>query len=159
MRRSAEQLFDTLSIGATYVGPFAIEETRWKWPVSILPFTGQQIAGSLLLAAPLELMGETTPSSEQEIGALADWSRELANLLAGSLKNVLIGQGIFIEIGIPASMYGADVRVALPAETGLGLLFEARGMALHVGLDAYLAADVAIRPAEENGATFDVLLF
>jgi hypothetical protein len=159
VRRSAERLFATLSLGATYIGPFTIEETRWQRPLSILPFTGVELAGSLLLAAPFELMGETTPSGEQDHDALADWSRELANLLAGSLRTSLLRQGIIIELGIPASLLGSEVRVALPAATSFGLLFIAGTNNLHIGLDAYLADDIVIRLDEDNGAPFDVLLF
>ncbi|NUO53423.1 MAG: hypothetical protein HOV80_31625 [Polyangiaceae bacterium] len=159
MRRSTEQLCTTLSIGATYVGPFAIEETRWQRPLSMLPFTGVELAGSLLLAAPFELMGETTPSGEQDHEALADWSRELANLLAGTLKTALLRQGVIIELGIPASLLGSEVRIALPAATSLGLLFVAGTNPLHIGLAAYLADDVTLRVDEGSGAPFDVLLF
>jgi len=91
--------------------------------------------------------------------ALADWSRELANLLAGSLKTALLRQGIIIELGLPASLLGSEVRIALPAATSLGLLFIAGANHLHIGLAAYLADDVALRLDEESGAPFDVLLF
>jgi hypothetical protein len=143
----------------TYSGTFTVREKRWDQPVSILPFTGQQLAGSLLLAAPIALMEQTTPSGEQTIEDLADWSRELANLLAGSLKTALMQQGIIIELGIPASVVGGEVRVALPAETGLGLVFCDGSNMLHLVLDGYLAEDVEIRAEEENGPAFDVLLF
>jgi hypothetical protein len=159
MRSASERLFETLSMPVTYSGEFPVREKRWDQPVSILPFTGQQVAGSLLLAAPVALMVQTTPSGEHTLEDVADWSRELANLLAGSLKTALMQQGIIIELGIPASVVGGDVRIALPAETGLGLVFCDGTHMLHLVLDGYLAEDVEIRADEDNAPTFDVLLF
>lgn len=159
MRKAAERMFAALDLNVTYEGSFSIREARWADPVSILPFTGQKIAGSLLLAAPVRLMEATTPSGEQELGALIDWSRELANLLVGSLKWALLQQGVAIDLGVPASILGPDLRFAPPGDRAQGLLFCDGEHHLRLALDAYLDDGVELRTGEESLAAFDVLLF
>ena len=151
---------------ATYNGTFALQESRWADPLSILPFTGQKMAGSLLFTAPLEVISAYSPSNERDLENLIDWSRELANLLVGNLKTSLLRQGIGIELGIPTSVLGGDVRVALPGESALGLLFEDGSNRLRIVLDAYMDKEVVIQDAddeplaaEESDGSFDMMLF
>ncbi len=165
-RVAAERLFASLDMPATYNGTFAIQESRWADPLSILPFTGQKMAGSLLFTAPLEVISASSPSPEHDLENLIDWSRELANLLVGNLKTSLLRQGVGIELGIPTSVIGGDVRVALPGESAVGLSFQDGPHSLRVVLDAYMDKEVVIREeddeplaAEESDASFDMMLF
>lgn len=159
LQRAASKLFETFDMGVVEVGTFEPADLQWTSPVAILPFTGAQLAGSLILTAPFELMGETTPSGEQDVEDLIDWSRELANLLVGSLKTALLRHNVVIELGVPTSVVGADVRVAVPGANAMGIVFARGEHLLHVALDAYFAENVVFNLDETTEATFDVLLF
>lgn len=163
MRQAAERLFASMSLSASYAGSFSMNDMVWSDPVAILPFTGADVAGSLILTAPVELISALSPSGEQDLDALIDWSRELANLLVGSLKNTLLSQGIRIELGIPTSVIGEAVRVGAPRESALGLLFEHRGQllthSLHLALDVYVSEDVKISCPGESPPELDCMMF
>ena len=158
MRGAAERLFSSLDPCPSYTGTFPVGETRWRDPLSALPFTGREVAGTLLFAAPMEFLSRTTPTGDQEVEDLLDWSREVANLLVGSLKTGLLKQGIVIELGIPTSFVGDNVRVALPNEAAVGLLFESGDHEVRVVLDAYVEHDVRIRTDEESRTSFDIMM-
>ena len=159
LQRAAVKLFEAFDMGVTEKGSFEPARMQWTSPVAILPFTGTQLAGSLILTGPFELMSETTPSGQQDEADLIDWSRELANLLVGSLKTALLRHSVVIELGIPTSVLGADVRVAVPGNKAMGIVFARGDHLLHIALDAYFAEHVVFNLEDERETTFDVLLF
>lgn len=152
-----------MDLASSYAGSFSVANMAWRDPVAILPFTGSELAGSLLVTAPIELISALAPSEDPDMDALHDWSRELANLLVGALKNTLLKQGIRIELGIPTSVIGEMVRVGVSKENAIGLLFEHRGRMvnhpLHLALDVYASEDVEISCPGESPPELDCMMF
>lgn len=158
-RRAAERLFETLDLRVVHAGSFSPHEERWTAPVAILPFTGSQVAGSLLVASPFELMAGRAIADFDDVEALVDWSCELANLLMGSLKTALLQQGVILELGVPTSVLGNDVRIASLTADATGMLFRRGDHVIHVALDAYCAPEVTLHGEAARETAFDVLFF
>ena len=70
---------------------------------SVLGFGGSQLRGAVVMVASrraLELSNPVAGSSQR------DWICELANQLAGRLKNKLLGMGIEMRLATPAGLSG-----------------------------------------------------
>lgn len=155
--RAANRLFETLDMGLTRTGDLATQGMWWPAPVSMLPFTGVHVAGSLVLHAPATLMPpQHGVPADPEVHA--DWARELANLLMGSIKTALLQQGLIVELGIPTSIRGNEIRIVRAGHESIGFRYERDGAELLVAVFASFAAPIDIQVAGEM-PTFDVLLF
>jgi CheY-specific phosphatase CheX len=77
-------------------------------------FASPTLRGSVTLTSHREMLRACRPVELRSTAAtaveLADWLGELTNQLLGRCKNRLIGQGIVIELGIPAVLVGVDIR-------------------------------------------------
>jgi hypothetical protein len=133
----------------------------WYHPVAIIGFAGKNIAGTLCLATPWELLRSSNPSNEALVdGDLLDWSRELSNLLLGSIKLALLDRDLPVEMGIPTSVLSADFQLQVSAGSRILQLFTFDGLKFPALLSAELSGAVDltdIRPGKAPAA--DMLLF
>lgn len=133
----------------------------WYHPVAIIGFAGKSIAGTLCLATPWELLRRSNPSNDPlGDGDLLDWSRELSNLLLGSIKLSLLDRDLPVEMGIPTSVLSADFQLQVGAGSRILQVFSCDELKFPALLSAELSGVVDltnIRPGREPVA--DMLLF
>lgn len=161
VRATGVELFHSLGLALRHDGTFDPRGPVWADPVSFVGFGGSSMAGALIVSAPWPLMATTSPSAERRPEVLADWSRELANLLLGGLKMSLVRRGLSVQIGLPTSVVSSDLRISTSARDPIGERFRLGDQCLLVALDCVVTsgwslADELPGPWPSSG---DALLF
>jgi len=157
---SVSQVFAGFGLATCEVDDVDASSVSWYHPVAIIGFAGKGIAGTACLATPWALLKKTYPCDYDSEGDLLDWSRELSNLLLGTLKTSLLARRISVEMGIPASVISADFRMQVSAGTPLLQLFRCEAAPFPTLLSAELGEgiDLTSVPTEPDQAP-DLLLF
>jgi CheY-specific phosphatase CheX len=77
-------------------------------------FTSDQMKGSLTLLCDMKFLEKTYPASSDgqkaEDTELKDWLGEMANLLLGRTKNILLEYGINLSLGTPTIITGKEIN-------------------------------------------------
>jgi hypothetical protein len=150
IRNATLELFEVLAIPAEPHGSFEPTSAVWSDPVSFLGFGGDDLAGSLVVSAPWPLMAQTTPTAECQPEALADWSRELANMLVGGFKMALLARGHHVAIGLPTSIVSSNLRIATSTPQAIGERFLVKEHVLLVALDCVVAPAMRLGAPEPD---------
>lgn len=109
----------------------------------VIGFTGQGIAGSLVLAGT----GPTLALSNPVAGPRRDWAGELANQLAGRLKNLLLREGVELRITTPVVLRGRQLALgASPEDEPVPAFFEGPTGSVVLWLDVEAEPGFARRP-------------
>ncbi len=148
VRSAGSELFASLDLALTHDGTFDPSQPVWSDPVSFLGFGGEKMAGSLVVSAPWPPMAQTSPVGEHQPEVLADWSRELANMMLGGLKIALLRRGLHVQIGLPTSIVSTDLRISTASRSAIGERFRLGAHALLVALDCVVAPDLVLRAPE-----------
>lgn len=148
VRSAGTELFASLDLPLVHDGAFDPSRPIWSDPVSFLGFGGEKMAGSLVVSAPWPLMAKTSPVGEHQPEVLADWSRELANMMLGGLKIALLRRGLHVQIGLPTSVVSTDLRISTASRSAIGERFRLGRHALLVALDCVVAPDLVLRAPE-----------
>jgi len=72
----------------------------------VMGFGGEQLRGSLVLAATREPLDQTNPHGQK---SQRDWICELSNQLMGRIKNRLLARGVDVLLATPAGLTGENV--------------------------------------------------
>ncbi len=154
------QLFHSLGVDVDGV-PEA--DARAPRPVvaSTMGFTERGLRAAITLVLERPTVAALYPDVElSAIGAARDACGEMANMLVGQLKNQLRALGVTIQLGLPVTVSGDDLRVLAPAAgSSSWQVFEgAHGQArlrLDVQLDAdfTFATDAALDLSADAGDT------
>ncbi len=147
LRDAGLALLESLGIDAQDDGPFDPAQALWSDPVSLVGFAGSAIAGTLIVSAPWPLMARTTPIDDHRPESLADWSRELSNMMLGGLKAALMGRGLDLQMGLPASVVSSDMRITTTSHNPIGNRFDCGGQGLLVALDWMISAGFVLPEA------------
>jgi hypothetical protein len=74
---------------------------------------GEKLRGSLVLLSPIEIIRLSHPTvgaeAEADFAIIADWGAELANQLAGRVKNQLLAWGIELQLSTPIAFAKASL--------------------------------------------------
>ena len=73
----------------------------------MMSFRGQQLRGSVVLTASNGVLNVSCPAGA---ASQCDWICELANQLAGRVKNRLLARGIEIQLATPVALNGQALR-------------------------------------------------
>lgn len=103
VRTSCKALFADYSLTLDEASAAALDTDEPVLYCGVIGFTGDDLRGSVLLAATEGAIAHTSPVGP---GALRDWMAELVNQLAGRIKNQLIGCGTTIYISTPVVLRG-----------------------------------------------------
>lgn len=158
-RLGTERLVAAFGIPIGERRDFDPSNTQWRDPVSILGFVSDDMAGSVIVSAPWPLIGSMCPTGTDDTEALVDWSRELANLLAGSFKSTLLSYGVTLEIGLPTSVVSHSMRIELVSARPLGHRYALGDQDLLVVFDVRLSETCALRVDNSVQPVEDFLLF
>lgn len=82
-----------------------VEVPRERMLCGVLGFGGGQIRGAVVIAATPEALEQTNPGGASH----RDWTCELANQLAGRVKNKLLALGVEILLATPAGLSGESL--------------------------------------------------
>jgi CheY-specific phosphatase CheX len=115
----------------------------------IIGFTGDKVRGSLLLGLTDEPIQRSNPTET----APRDWVAELANQLAGRLKNRLLAYGTEIYISVPVVLRGEHIA-PVPRRTLDPCALTPGNGAVYVWAEVEVADDYTLptEPLEEQGA-------
>lgn len=151
MWSSAEALLEAYELKTTR-GDGGVKGLEFARYVSSIGFSSSGICGSIMLAFSQEVISATQPTSDDDGGA--DWASELANQMAGRLKNHLLHYGVTITISLPVVVMGDHLRWAafVDGVTRLYALDSAEGPIV-VRLDAELPPTLMLQ--EEDAANDD----
>jgi CheY-specific phosphatase CheX len=163
LRDCAVALFDAYGIRAGFQG--AIESPPQDTELAgSIGLVGAGISGSILVAttaAVLRATGQTDGSRE----STCDWVGELANQLAGRLKNQLLRYGVELNVSTPVVIEGKalQVRGARRSSTRFFRLESDHGC-IAVGIDMKSAPGLELNLAmdpepEADTVEGDLLLF
>ena len=110
---------------------------------SIIGFKGAQLRGGLAFVAPTALIAKTLPvPRNQERGELQlrDWSGEIANQLAGRLKNKLAARALQFDVGTAVCFRGMSIKLSfVPGTEGIAMSFTIAPAGVRVYLDCSFA--------------------
>lgn len=114
----------------------------------VIGFTGDKIRGTCILAMTEEPLRGSSP----EGGAERDWISELANQLAGRIKNKLLAHGAEVYITIPVVLRGEHLA-PLPRHELEPNSFLALGGAVYVWVEVEATGDdaLSIDPVQDTG--------
>jgi CheY-specific phosphatase CheX len=94
---------------------------------SVVGFKGENLRGGLAFVAPASLVARMLPVPEDNRRIelqLRDWSGEIANQLAGRLKNKLAAHAFDFEVGAAVCFRGMSIRLSfLPNTEGVSISF------------------------------------
>jgi CheY-specific phosphatase CheX len=84
--------------------------------IALIGLSEEFFRASLTICASPKLLKTSFPASEEEISQvdIQDWLGELANQLAGRIKNKVLRYGRKLDLGIPISIQGTHLKVDLP---------------------------------------------
>jgi CheY-specific phosphatase CheX len=106
---------------------------------SIVGFKGAHLRGGLAFVAPVALVAKMLPvphDAERAEIQLRDWSGEMANQLAGRLKNKLSARALDFDVGTVACFRGVSLRLEfLPAADALSMCFTIASTGVRIYLD------------------------
>ncbi len=136
---------------------------------AFIGFGGEQIRGTLMMAAPLALMRGAyrlpgadggTPTDDD----ILDWSGEIVNQTLGRMTNTLVARGIVLVASIPKAIQVDRLWVSRTTHTSVcGLNLRNEGGVLGVWLNAVVSPGVALFALPKVEATSmtegDLLLF
>lgn len=104
---------------------------------SVVGFKGENLRGGLAFVAPASLVARMLPVPEDNRRIelqLRDWSGEIANQLAGRLKNKLAAHAVDFEVGAAVCFRGMSIRLSfLPNTEGVSI-----SVAMPAGIRVYL---------------------
>jgi CheY-specific phosphatase CheX len=113
----------------------------------VIGFTGDQMRGSIVLAATREPLGRTAPVSD---ASLREWIAELSNQLLGRFKNKLVPRGVVLHVSTPVVLRG--VRLTPLTRTELSpLVFDCDDGCICVWVDAELTRGVDLTVLQDSG--------
>ncbi len=175
VRRSTEELFGRGSVANAVAAADGTRKVNELHVGALIGFDGVQIRGTLMLICTFQIAARTRPA---RVGAAAelssgtardwilirDWIGELANQLAGRLKNRLSIFGITFQIAPPLALSGRGLALAVQKPPAArSLVFESGDGAVRILVD--LAAEPALTSvmpppgAEEAAREGDVIEF
>ena len=106
---------------------------------SVVGFKGAHLRGGLAFVAPAALVARMLPVPHDERRAdyqLRDWSGEMANQLAGRLKNKLSARALDFDVGTVACFRGVSLRLEfLPAADAMSMCFTIANTGVRIYLD------------------------
>jgi CheY-specific phosphatase CheX len=146
---ASNRVFASAGFHAEYAGAVPLSSAQWDDAVSIIGLGGSRLRGSLVLSVPRDLLARTHPTQGTEGADLADWLAELANLLLGRIKALLVAHGVTIELSTPITISAADLRFVRFKTTPVVHRFEVQGQALHVVLEAVADDEARFTRARE----------
>ncbi|MFZ5889679.1 MAG: chemotaxis protein CheX [Myxococcota bacterium] len=120
-------------------------------PVAVLvagvDFKGRQLRGTVALWADQSVLRETTRQAPGlgDDAPLQDWTCELANQLAGRIKNKLRNYGVSLNVNVPRLLHGSDVT---DLDHGLQHRFSCDFGTISAYLDVLIAPDFVLTEAE-----------
>lgn len=117
------------------------------------------MAGSVLVSAPWSLIAAICPTGTEDAEELVDWSRELANLLAGFFKSALLPYGLTLSIGLPTSVVSLDMRIDLGSPQPIAHRYAIGEQALLVVFDVRLSERCVFDTHDGLQPVTDLLLF
>lgn len=153
MWASGEALMEAYELETTR-GEAPVEDLEFARYVSSIGFSSDDICGSIMLAFSRGVISATQPTADAEGGA--DWASELANQMAGRLKNHLLRFGVTITISLPVVVMGDHLKWAAYVEgvTRVFVLNSDEGP-LAIRLDAEMPEHVVLE--EKAAANDDVM--
>jgi hypothetical protein len=146
LRDTGLDLLEALGVAVRHDAAFDPAQAVWSDPVSLVGFGGGEMAGTLIVSAPWPLMARTSPIADHRPEGLADWSRELSNMMLGGLKVALLRRGFELQMGLPASVVSSDMRITTSSRDPIGHRFDCGGLDLLAALD-WLIAPGVVMPA------------
>ncbi len=162
LRDTGLDLLGSLGVPVQDDAPFDPGQAVWSDPVSLVGFAGNSLAGTMIVSAPWPLMARTSPIADHRPEGLADWSRELSNMMLGGLKIALLRRGLELQMGLPASVVSSDMRIKTSSRDPIGHRFGCGGQDLFAALDWMLVPGVVIPAAtlakEELALDHELLL-
>jgi CheY-specific phosphatase CheX len=147
VRNSCEDLFAHYELPLARVDP----ETQPRSSLAfcgVIGFTGDDIRGTLLLAAsrePLAAVGDTDV-------ARRDWMAEMTNQLFGRIKNRLIALGPVIYCSTPIVLRG-EYLAPVVSQPYLPQVFTVNGGVVSVWFDAEVKPDIVLAQSPDYQAT------
>lgn len=132
-----------------------VEGLEFARYVSSIGFSSQGICGSIMLALPRTVVAATQPTADEDGGG--DWASELANQMAGRLKNSLLRYGLTITISLPVMVMGEHLKWAAFVEgVTQSYSFDSSQGRMVVRLDAEVQEDLVLEEQEaENDDGMD----
>lgn len=129
LHRSTEELFGRTGVARAVASSDAARQVDDLHVGAVISFDGPRISGALMLVCTFGVAARTRPtrlgSAAQLSGGTArdwilirDWTGELANQLAGRVKNRLHVFGITFQIAPPVSLSGRGLALALQKPQG-----------------------------------------
>lgn len=150
MLQSIDALMDAYELTTKVTDP--VESLAFARYVSSIGFSSEGICGSIMLAFPKEVVAATQPTADAEGGG--DWASELANQMAGRLKNHLLRYGVTITISLPVMVMGNNLKWAAYVEgTTRIYTVESQEGPIALRLDAELPNELVLQ--EEEAANDD----
>lgn len=131
---------------------------------SIVGFKGENLRGGLAFVAPASLVARMLPVPEDNRRIelqLRDWSGEIANQLAGRLKNKLAAHSFDFEVGAAVCFRGMSIRLSFLPNTDEGVSISfAMPSGVRVYLDcAFVQSSSASEPPMPIVPEGDVVIF
>ena len=108
------QLFESYGVPLARESGRVTLQSRMRY-CGIIHFRGEKIHGTIGLATPQDILGQSDPA---RVGA-RDWVGELANQLAGRLKNRLLARSVEVSYSTPVILRGEQLSLESngPVET------------------------------------------
>jgi hypothetical protein len=108
------QLFESYGVPLARESGQVTLQSRMRY-CGVIHFRGENIHGTIGLATPQDILGQSDPA---RIGA-RDWVGELANQLAGRLKNRLLARSVEVCYSTPVILRGEQLSLEAngPVET------------------------------------------
>jgi CheY-specific phosphatase CheX len=132
VRTSCKALFADYSLSLDEVSGSALESEEPVMYCGVIGFTGDDLRGTVLLAATERTLAHTNPVGPN---MLRDWMAELVNQLAGRVKNQLLDFGTTVYISTPVVLRGQHLA-PLPRQELAPLTFQCELGYVCVWLDA-----------------------
>jgi CheY-specific phosphatase CheX len=151
------RLFEGYGVTAQHVVGDDAACVRGAAVMAVVGYVSPSVRGAVLLLAPRKLVEVLVPeelrrrASAEE--AVRDVLGELANMLAGRVKNQLVAHGVAPLLTPPTTVFGDDLELPAPV-SGLSAWhrFVTREGDLFIRFDAAFDATFSLGPVEANDA-------
>lgn len=110
LNECCRELFSSYSLEAEPRKRHDFPETERLVLCGVMGFVGKTVRGALVLGTTREPLEESNPLG---CGSPRDWVCELANQLAGRLKNRLLGRGVEVLLTTPTGLSGDNMIASL----------------------------------------------
>lgn len=147
LRISCVELMQNYGIEARPRDTESVSEPPVAVLVAGVDFKGRELRGTVALWAAQSVLIETVKKAPglDESAPLQDWTCELANQLAGRMKNKLRPYGVSLRVNVPRILLGQDVT---ELANGLQHRFSCDFGSLSAYLDVLIAPGFVLTEAE-----------